>query len=155
MSKVQRLKFYLSSPLFINKIIKKYKITHSIAFGDMANLFSSLSFSKEYKIGSIHALKSVEFKNDSTFNKIVKYGYKTCYKKLNKLVCISKAIKLDLINHCNYKFENLEIIYNPHDIESIERLSQEPLLICWSKIYSRVKQFYLLGDYLYKKHRGI
>ncbi|GAL77623.1 glycosyltransferase [Algibacter lectus] len=127
MSKVQRLKFYLSSPLFINKIIKKYKITHSIAFGDMANLFSSLSFSKEYKIGSIHALKSVEFKNDSTFNKIVKYGYKTCYKKLNKLVCISKAIKLDLINHCNYKFENLEIIYNPHDIESIERLSQEPI----------------------------
>ena len=125
MSKMERLLFYVKAPYLINKLIKKYNITYSIAFGDMANLFSSLSFSKEYKIGSVHALKSVELKHDSLFNKLTKLGYKTSYKFLNKLVCISKAIKEDLIENCDYKFSNLEVIYNPHDIAHITQLSKE------------------------------
>lgn len=127
MSKIERLKFYFSAPLAINKIIKKNTITHSIAFGDMANLFSSLSFSKEYKIGSIHALKSVEFKNNSVFNKFVKFGYRTTYQNLNKLVCISNAINEDIVSKCNYKFNNIEVIYNPHDLKEIIALSEEPI----------------------------
>lgn len=128
MSKWQRLFFYLTAPLSIRKIIKKEKITHSIAFGDMANVFSSLTFTNEYKIGSIHALKSVEFKNNTILNRIFKKCYRTTYKNLNKLVCISHAIKDDLIKNCGYKFiSNLEIIYNPHDLKEIERLSKEEI----------------------------
>ena len=44
MSKTGRLKFYLSAPNSIRKIIKTEKITHSISFGDMANFFSSITF---------------------------------------------------------------------------------------------------------------
>lgn len=127
MSKKDRMLFYLKTPKKINRIVKKYNVTHSISFGDMANLFSSLSFSGEYKIGSIHALKSIEFKHKTFFNKITNFGYKSSYKNLNKLVCISKAIKKDLIENCGYRFSNLEIIYNPHDIQSIINLSNEPL----------------------------
>ena len=127
MSKFERISFYLNAPIIIRKIIKKYKITHSIAFGDMANLFSSLTFTNEFKIGSIHALKSVELKNSTFFNRISKLGYKTSYRYLDKVVCISKAIKEDLLFNCEYKFSNLEIIYNPHNIKDIARSSQESL----------------------------
>ncbi|GAA4282083.1 glycosyltransferase [Gaetbulibacter aestuarii] len=127
MSSFERLQFYLGAPLKIRKIIKDLDVSHSISFGDMANLFSSLTFTNEFKIGSIHALKSVELQGNSFFNKLTKIGYRTSYKNLNKLVCISKAIKDDLIKNCGYKFSNMEIIYNPHDIEHIQKLAEESL----------------------------
>ena len=112
----------------INQIIKKNKITHSISFGDMANVFSSLSFTKEYKIGSIHALKSVEFVTKSFLNTVFKLAFQSTYRFFHKVVCISEDIKIDLLEKCIYKFpKNIQIIYNPHDIKNIEELSQFPL----------------------------
>src|SRR5690606_15739871 len=117
--------FYLKAPSMIRKIIRNENITHSIAFGDMPNIFSSLSKTTEFKIGSIHAVKCIELSNPTPMNKIFKYCYKTSYKNLNKVVCISKAIKEDLQKNCGYKFDNLDIIYNPHDLKEIESKSQE------------------------------
>tara|TARA_R110002050_G_scaffold296426_1_gene456408 strand:- start:57807 stop:59021 length:1215 start_codon:yes stop_codon:yes gene_type:complete len=127
MSILERFVFYFKIPFMLRNIIKKHTITHSIAFGDMANFFSSLTFTNEFKIGSIHALKSVEFISKTFFNSIFKLSYKTTYKYLNKVVCISNAIKKDLINNCNYKFNNLEVIYNPHNVEEVIRLSNYPI----------------------------
>ncbi|SFD07816.1 glycosyltransferase [Algibacter pectinivorans] len=128
MTKANRLLFNLKAPLKLRALIKKHKITHSIAFGDPPNLYSSLTFTNEYKIGSIHALKSVELSNNSKLSKLTRFGFKYTYKKLDKLVCISKAIKEDLIKQCDYKFEeNLKVIYNPHDIEEINKKALEPL----------------------------
>ena len=128
LSPLKRLWFYLSAPTKLKKIIKKNKITHSIAFGDMANMFLALSYTSEYKTGSIHALKSVELTNISAFSYITKWSYKTIYRRLNKVVCISDAIKTDLIEKCSYKFpENLETIYNPHDIKAIQSLAKDPI----------------------------
>ena len=96
LSPIKRLWFYFSIPWKIRKIIKKTNADYSIAFGDMANMFSSLSFTKEFKVASIHALKSVEFKNKTLLNKFFKLGFTTSYKYFNKVVCISKAIEQDL-----------------------------------------------------------
>ncbi|UMB60343.1 glycosyltransferase [Lutibacter sp. A80] len=129
MSRFQRMIFYLKCPFLINRLVKKYEISHSIAFGDMANLFSSLSFSKEFKVGSIHALKSSEFSGLSTFNKIFKLSYKSTYYFLDKVVCISKGIKDDLIENCSFKFKNkLIVIYNPHNIKRIRELANDSIL---------------------------
>ncbi|MCL5127857.1 glycosyltransferase [Algibacter sp. L4_22] len=126
LSSIKRAWFYISAPLKLRKIIKKERISHSIAFGDMANIFSSLTKTDEFKIGSIHALKSVELNSKSIFTKIIKKSYRSIYKNLDKVVCISKAIKKDLIDNCNYKFYNhLEVIYNPHDVDAIRKLSLE------------------------------
>lgn len=127
MSRLERFSFYFKAPALIKKIVKQYKVTHSIAFGDMANLFSSVSFSNEYKIGSIHALKSIEFKHTTSFHKVTKLGYKSTYKNLDKLVCISKAIKEDMLSNCGYKFSNMEIIYNPHNISKLVELGNESI----------------------------
>lgn len=125
MSFSKRFLFYLKIPFMIRKIIKQNKTSHSIAFGDMANIFSSLTFTKEYKIASIHALKSVEFVNKSFLNTIFKLGFKTSYINFDKVVCISTAIKVDLIKNCGFRFkEKLKVIYNPHDIETITNLSK-------------------------------
>ncbi len=128
MSFLKRFWFYCKTPFLIHQIIKKNKITHSISFGDMANVFSSLSFTKEYKIGSIHALKSVEFVTKSFLNTVFKLAFQSTYRFFNKVVCISEAIKKDLLEKCNYKFpKNIQVIYNPHDIKNIEELAQFPL----------------------------
>ena len=127
MSFMQRMLFYAIIPFKIRKLIKKENITHSIAFGDMANIFSSLTFTKEFKVASIHALKSVEFANKTFLNKVFKIGFKTSYKHFNRMVCISTAIKEDLIKNCDYKFNNLDVIYNPHNIDQINNLAKEPI----------------------------
>jgi len=127
MSITERIGFYLKAPLRIRKIIKKNKISHSISFGDMTNVFSSLTFTKEFKIASIHALKSVELSANNMFNRIFALSYRTSYKKFDKVVCISKAIKQDLLAHCNYAFNNLQVIYNPHNISQIIKLSEEKI----------------------------
>lgn len=124
----KRFWFYCKIPFLIHQIIKKNKITHSISFGDMANVFSSLSFSKEFKVASIHSFKSIEFKEKNFLNKIFKLAYKTTYFFFNKVVCISETVKLDLIKNCGFKFhKKLQVLYNPHDLEAIERLSNEHL----------------------------
>ena len=43
------------------------------------------------------------------------------------MVCISTAIKEDLIKNCDYKFNNLDVIYNPHNIDQINNLAKEPI----------------------------
>ena len=124
MSFVKRLMFYLKIPYLIHKIVKQNKTTHSIAFGDMANVFSSLSCTSEFKIASIHALKSVEFVSKSFLNSIFKLAFKTSYYFFNKVVCISEAIKVDLIENCGFKFKSkLQVIYNPHNVAEIEKLA--------------------------------
>ncbi len=128
MSKLERLLFYVKAPRRIRKIVGQYKITHSIAFGDMANFFSSLSGTKEHKVGSIHALKSVEFENKTLLNKVYKYSYRHSYRNFDKLVCISKAIKKDIVEQCGYKFpENIEVVYNPHNLDTIQEMSNETM----------------------------
>ncbi|XMO86159.1 glycosyltransferase [Algibacter sp. AS12] len=146
MSKSNRLLFNLKAPLKIRALIKKHKITHSIAFGDPPNLYSSLTFTNEYKIGSIHALKSVELSNNSKLSKLTRFGFKHTYKKLDKLVCISKAIKEDLVKKCDYKFEdNLKVIYNPHDLVEINKRALEPLDAKESTELFKTKTLLFLG----------
>ena len=137
MSAKKRILFYLGAPVRIAKIIRKHKITHSIAFGDMANVFSSLTLTQEYKIASIHAQKSIEFTNQNYLNKIFKGAYRTSYKFFDKVVCISEAIRIDLIENCGFKFpEILRVIYNPHNIDEIIDKSELPLAPADAALFS-------------------
>ncbi|MFD1613942.1 glycosyltransferase [Gelatiniphilus marinus] len=125
---IKRILFYLLAPFKIRKIIKKEQATDSISFGDMANIFSALTFTKENKISSIHALKSVELNDKNSFNTLIKFSYKKLYGAFNKVVCISNDIKRDLIENCGFKFpEKMEVIYNPHNAKRLVELSEEPI----------------------------
>lgn len=124
MGSFERLFFYVKAPWKLRSIIKKHNFTHSLGFGDMPNIFSSLTFTKEYKIVSLHSMKSNEFINDSFLSRLSKLSYKTSYFFLDKVVCISEAVKKDLIENCGFAFKNkLKVIYNPHNTAEIEKMA--------------------------------
>ncbi|WP_412070413.1 glycosyltransferase [Rubrivirga sp. IMCC43871] len=126
MNIIKRTLFYIKSPFRIRRYINNLKITHSIAFGDVANLFSCLTFTREFKVASIHSLKSSEFEQDTLLNRVSRFAYRHLYGAFGRVVCISKGIHDDVVDNCGYKFtENLSIIYNPHDIDLITERADE------------------------------
>jgi len=128
MGRLERLFFYVKAPWKLRQIIQKNRFNYSLGFGDMSNIFSSLTFTKEYKIVSIHSTKSKEFTDNTFLNRLSKLSYKTSYYFLDKVVCISKAIKEDLLQNCGFAFpEKLKVIYNPHHIAEIEKMAEIPL----------------------------
>jgi len=129
--------FYLNAPSKVRDLIKKNHITHSIAFGDMANMFSSLTFTKEHKTASIHSMKSIEFESPTLLTRIFKLGLRTTYRSFDKVVCISGAIRKDLVEKCGYKFRNLEVIYNPHNFSDIYAKAEEPLETAENELFSK------------------
>ena len=120
-----RLFFYLQIPILLRRIIRKHKIDTSIAFGDMANCFSAITKTKERKVASFHSMKSIEFVNTSGISGFFKWSIQNTYKRFDKVVAISKTVKIDLIDKCKYKFKNLQTIYNPHDKDGILEKSKE------------------------------
>lgn len=128
MSALRRAGFYLSIPFSIASAVRAHGITHSIAMGDMGNLFSSLSPSHEFKVASIHSLKSVELAGGGGLNRIFGLAYRTTYRRFDRVVCISRAIRNDLLDNCGYRFpDNLEVVYNPHDLSAITEAATEEL----------------------------
>lgn len=128
MGRLERLFFYVKAPWKLRQIIKKNRFDYSLGFGDMSNIFSSLTFTSEYKIVSIHSTKSKEFIDNTFLNRLSKLSYKSSYYFLDKVVCISHAIKEDLLQNCGFAFsEKLKVIYNPHHIAEIEKMAVIPL----------------------------
>lgn len=128
MSALRRAGFYLSIPFSIASAVRAHGITHSIAMGDMGNLFSSLSPSREFKVASIHSLKSAELAGGGGLKRIFGLAYRTTYRRFDRVVCISRAIRNDLQDNCGYRFpDNLEVVYNPHDLSAITEAATEEL----------------------------
>lgn len=138
LSPVKRYWFYLSIPLAIARVVRKHGITHSIAFGDVSNLFSSLSPSREFKVASIHSLKSVELAGNTVLNRLTRLAYRSTYRRFKRVVCISRAIRDDLVVKCRYTFpQNLDVIYNPHDVSGIQQAASEELDPQEKQLFSR------------------
>ncbi|MCZ8298013.1 MAG: glycosyltransferase [Flavobacterium sp.] len=128
-STLARFWLYLRIPFMMRRIIQKYAVDYTLSYGDMANVFSAVTLTDEYKIAGIHALKSVEFTAPSFLNRIFRKSFQTIYRRFQKVVCISEAIKNDLLEKCDYRFpENLQVIYNPHDISGLQEQMLQPLL---------------------------
>ena len=128
MSALRRAGFYLSIPFSIAKAVRTHGITHSIAMGDMGNLFSSLSPSREFRVASIHSLKSVELAGGGLLNRIFGLAYRTTYCRFDRVVSISRTIRGDLLDNCGYSFpQKLEVVYNPHDLAAITEAAEDPL----------------------------
>lgn len=120
-----RLFFYLQIPFLLRRIIRKQKIETSIAFGDMANCFSAITMTTERKVASLHSMKSLEFLNTAGISRFFKWSTRHTYKRFDKVVAISNTVKMDLIHNCKYQFNNLQTIYNPHNINGIVEKSKE------------------------------
>lgn len=126
-----------SKNIFINIIVlikrvikarkykKSYNIDTSISHLEGANIVNILSKKKEKVIVTVHNFQSMERKGN--YGIVFKILIKLLYNKADIIVAVSEEIKNDLIQNFNIKEQKVKVIYNPFDVDKINKLSKEDL----------------------------
>ncbi|MDD2698664.1 MAG: glycosyltransferase [Arcobacteraceae bacterium] len=114
----------------LGKIIKKYNFSKVISFLHRANYVNVLAkrFGYHKAIISERIASSSLYYDDSITSKISKFLIKYLYNKADLIISVSKAIVNDLKYNFEIKVEQ-KVIYNPYDIDKIEKLSNEAIEI--------------------------
>lgn len=122
------------------KELKKVKESNesipTISFLLYPNLINTLTASSGPTIISIrnHMSTMLESMKTSIIWRII---IKRIYSKANVITVVSKEIKKDLIENFYINPDKIKVIYNSYDIESIQKLSQEPLGEKYEKIFDK------------------
>ena len=105
----------LKRSLALRKIKRNFKPDISISIGETAIVANAFTFTKEFKIASIHqAIKVLKGKL-----------YKFSYLKHDKIIPVSNGINKELKQ--NYGIKNLDFIHNGYDLDEIISLSEKKL----------------------------
>ncbi|WP_330111441.1 glycosyltransferase [Cetobacterium somerae] len=121
-NKIRKIYRLIKDTILITYYKKKYKIDLTISIGEMATLLNGLSLDMGKKIGSIHGEK-VKYRD-----KITKIISDISFKRLNRILCISEAIKEETLEILGQEFKKkVKVIYNPHDYEEIKKKANEKL----------------------------
>ena len=125
----KRLLFSIFS--IINFLIKNKKNLNIISFLNAPNLlFCIVKFLFRLKdinlTITIHNSMSDSYKNSNLKGKIIIFLLKHFNSFANKIICVSKYVKKDLINTWKLKNKNIYTIYNPAiNVEEINSLSRK------------------------------
>lgn len=125
----QRLLFSIFS--IINFLLKNKKNLNIISFLNAPNfLFCFIKFLFRLKninlIITIHNSMSDSYNNSNLKGKIIIFLLKYFNSFANKIICVSKYVKKDLINTWKLKNKNIYAIYNPAiNVEEINNLSKK------------------------------
>lgn len=126
--KKKRLLFAIFS--IINFLLKNKKNLNIISFLSAPNfLFCFIKFLFRLKninlTITIHNSMSDSYKNSNLKGKIVIFLLKHFNSFANKIICVSKYVKKDLINNWKLENKNIYTIYNPAiNVEEIDSLSK-------------------------------
>jgi N-acetylgalactosamine-N,N'-diacetylbacillosaminyl-diphospho-undecaprenol 4-alpha-N-acetylgalactosaminyltransferase len=126
------LKKTLAIPLLAYKLYHHVKhvdpdlLVSFIFRADYVNVLASL-FHKKPVVVSARVNASSTYNNGSLNAKINKFLIKTFYPKAKMVINVSEGTKEDLQKHFQVPKERQVVIYNPYDIEKIQKLSQEKL----------------------------
>jgi len=126
------LKKTLFIPVFaykLRRIIKKSKPDIVMSFlyrADFVNVLASFLHDRP-TIVSERVNASSTYDNPSLNAKINKFLIKTLYPKASHVINVSEGTKQDLVENFAIKADKQSVIYNPYDIEKIEKLSLERL----------------------------
>ncbi len=119
----------------IRKIKIKYDIDTSISFLEGPNLLNILTKGKDKVIVSVRGYIS---KNSTgIYANLSRYFMKKTYNNADVIVSVSNLIKNDLVNNFNINEDKVFTIYNPYDIEKIEKLSNESIEDEYEEIFKR------------------
>ena len=128
------IKRTLYIPLLSYKLkqhIKKNEIDFVLSFiyrSDFVNVITS--FLTKYSFALSNRVNASSTYSDSSLaSKINNFLIKTLYPKAPLVINVSHGLKNDLTKNYNVEDEKQKVIYNPYDIEKIEKLSFEPLEI--------------------------
>jgi glycosyltransferase involved in cell wall biosynthesis len=111
----------------LRKLKETGEYTAAISFLDSANIANILSGTKKCRtILSVHN-NLTEAATSWKYKYIVNPVIRPLYKRADRVIAVSKGIEYDLIHNLKLCPDNIETIYNGHDIEQIRRQGQEPL----------------------------
>lgn len=105
----------------LRKIKKEYKINHSISLLESANIVNVLSSVNDKITVSIHS--DIDTRKQGILACLNRY----IYSKTDNIVGVSKGIKTNLIKNYKTDRKKTRYIYNPIDIENIQKLAREGL----------------------------
>jgi len=169
-STIKKIFFFIIQYFKFNFFINQEKPDIIISFLERSNIISILSLTNIKKVISIRSFISKKFNDTGFKGKIVKIFYKYLFKKVKYFVVPTYEIKDDLIKNFQIKSKNIQVIYNPIDLEKINQLKKEPLDKEYQQMFKNNKVLINLGNLtnpkgqwhlikvfsnLKKKHSGI
>lgn len=107
------------------KIIRENNIDICISFGERCNIINILSMGKTKKIITIHSQLSIENKTKGLYGKVTTLFSKLLYKNADATVAVSEIVKKDACGLLNLDANNVELIYNGHDVDYIKDKSTD------------------------------
>jgi N-acetylgalactosamine-N,N'-diacetylbacillosaminyl-diphospho-undecaprenol 4-alpha-N-acetylgalactosaminyltransferase len=113
------------------KFCQKNKIKTSLSILTQPNFISLLSKllgNSAKTIISEHTVLSNWRSKEVLYSMFHKFFVKKLYPIADSIVVVSKYTQYDLINNYNIRKTHIDVIYNPHNLSSIDRLKMLPIL---------------------------
>lgn len=127
-----RIKNFIIKINRTRKIKKQYDFDVIISFLSGSNLINIITKQNEKNIISVRNYMSREHTNFR--GKILNLLSKNYYNKADLVTVVSEESKLDLMDNFNVDSEKIRVIYNPYDLNKLEKLSSE----CIDKQYENI-----------------
>jgi glycosyltransferase involved in cell wall biosynthesis len=133
--KLNSKSFFLSIYEFIQgvtkyrKLIKNNKPNVSLSFlvlDNIINILSNIGNPKTKTIVSVHVSLSRKFNSHRLFP-FIRVFIKILYNYADLVLAVSEGVKKEIINDFGIEEKKVKVVYNPVDINKIEKLSQEEI----------------------------
>lgn len=135
----------------LKKLKKKLKLDAVISFVDSPNIVNVLSRLPECK--TILSIRNYPQKYASLplAARITDFIMRCFYNRADKVVAVSKTIEESLIRDYHVHKDKICTIYNPYNIEEIQRLSKEEIEENYKTFLEGNKVFISIGRQVYQK----
>ncbi len=122
--------------LRLRKLIKKKKIDSAISFlgrANYVNLLTRMMRSKHHCIISERNIPSLIYNTNNIPDVLNRFLKRWLYPYSDTIIAISQGVKKDLINNFGISEKKISVIYNPLNIDEIEKKSLAPVDNKWLK----------------------
>jgi len=134
------------------KLLRKYKIDNNIdltiTFSENPNIHNIITKNKDKVVISIHNFTSINLV-DTIRNKFYRLFYekmiKKYFNKADRIVSVSYGIKEDLKNNYSINSSIIDVLYNPHDLDRINRLAVEAIDPSFTHLFEKTFSIINLG----------
>jgi len=109
----------------VRNIKQKYKIQVCVSFLSVPNLINIFSGCGEKRVISVRGYNSKKIKG--FYGKAYALLIRLFYNSADLIVAVSQGVKIDLIKNYNIDGKKIKVIYNPYDVEKIQKLMNENL----------------------------
>jgi glycosyltransferase involved in cell wall biosynthesis len=133
-SNVGKLANFIRKIYGVRKIKKLYGIETTISLLTGPNLVNIFSRTRDRVIISVRNYMSESLRG--FYGKINRVALRLSYNRADVIIAVSNAIREDLIAKFGINRSKIVVIYNPYDIEMIQKMAREEIETCYSGIFS-------------------